>query len=138
MRAYKPPVQTSPAGSPNLEPPLQCLVLICEAIPHPGSLEPPLGRGAFLSRHSLDMKFTYCDERWAGAQLPTCPPAGLVPLPLYPSSLTEFSVGLFIFYCLSASFWLSLSRNFALPVLLLSFSGSIHVKEYSAQHSSTQ
>ncbi|XP_047645630.1 hypoxia-inducible factor 3-alpha isoform X2 [Phacochoerus africanus] len=67
MRAYKPPPQTSPAGSPgpNLEPPLQCLVLICEAIPHPGSLEPPLGRGAFLSRHSLDMKFTYCDERIA-------------------------------------------------------------------------
>ncbi|XP_070079170.1 hypoxia-inducible factor 3-alpha isoform X5 [Equus przewalskii] len=65
MRAYKPPAQTSPAGSPTLEPPLQCLVLICEAIPHPGSLEPPLGRGAFLSRHSLDMKFTYCDERIA-------------------------------------------------------------------------
>ncbi|XP_030896775.1 hypoxia-inducible factor 3-alpha isoform X8 [Leptonychotes weddellii] len=65
MRAYKPPTQTSPAGSPNSEPPLQCLVLICEAIPHPGSLEPPLGRGAFLSRHSLDMKFTYCDERIA-------------------------------------------------------------------------
>ncbi|XP_014650751.1 PREDICTED: hypoxia-inducible factor 3-alpha isoform X4 [Ceratotherium simum simum] len=65
MRAYKPPAQPSPAGSPTLEPPLQCLVLICEAIPHPGSLEPPLGRGAFLSRHSLDMKFTYCDERIA-------------------------------------------------------------------------
>ncbi|XP_012589179.1 PREDICTED: hypoxia-inducible factor 3-alpha isoform X2 [Condylura cristata] len=65
MRVYKPPAQTSPAGSPNLEPPLQCLVLICEAIPHPGSLEPPLGRGSFLSRHSLDMKFTYCDERIA-------------------------------------------------------------------------
>lgn len=63
MRAYKPPAQTSPAGSPRSEPPLQCLVLICEAIPHPASLEPPLGRGAFLSRHSLDMKFTYCDER---------------------------------------------------------------------------
>ncbi|XP_073913847.1 hypoxia-inducible factor 3-alpha isoform X3 [Castor canadensis] len=65
MRAYKPPAQTSPAGSPRSEPPLQCLVLICEAIPHPGSLEPPLGRGAFLSRHSLDMKFTYCDDRIA-------------------------------------------------------------------------
>lgn len=80
MRAYKPPAQTSPAGSPTLEPPLQCLVLICEAIPHPGSLEPPLGRGAFLSRHSLDMKFTYCDERWAGALsssafLPNFPPS---------------------------------------------------------------
>ncbi|XP_066127839.1 hypoxia-inducible factor 3-alpha isoform X1 [Saccopteryx bilineata] len=65
MRVYRPPAQTPPTGSPNLEPPLQCLVLICEAIPHPGSLEPPLGRGAFLSRHSLDMKFTYCDERIA-------------------------------------------------------------------------
>uniref|UniRef100_A0A8D2JSJ9 Hypoxia-inducible factor 3-alpha n=1 Tax=Sciurus vulgaris TaxID=55149 RepID=A0A8D2JSJ9_SCIVU len=65
MRVYKPPAQTSPAGSPDPEPPMQCLVLICEAIPHPGSLEPPLGRGAFLSRHSLDMKFTYCDERIA-------------------------------------------------------------------------
>nr|XP_040135964.1 hypoxia-inducible factor 3-alpha isoform X4 [Ictidomys tridecemlineatus] len=65
MRVYKPPAQPSPAGSPSAEPPLQCLVLICEAIPHPGSLEPPLGRGAFLSRHSLDMKFTYCDERIA-------------------------------------------------------------------------
>ncbi|XP_027287119.1 hypoxia-inducible factor 3-alpha isoform X2 [Cricetulus griseus] len=65
MRAYKPPAQTSPTGSPRSEPPLQCLVLICEAIPHPASLEPPLGRGAFLSRHSLDMKFTYCDERIA-------------------------------------------------------------------------
>ncbi|XP_057615500.1 hypoxia-inducible factor 3-alpha isoform X1 [Chionomys nivalis] len=65
MRAYKPPAQTSPTGSPRSEPPLQCLVLICEAIPHPSSLESPLGRGAFLSRHSLDMKFTYCDERIA-------------------------------------------------------------------------
>ncbi|XP_006105349.1 hypoxia-inducible factor 3-alpha [Myotis lucifugus] len=65
LRVYKPPAQTSSAGTPNLEPPLQCLVLICEAIPHPDSLEPPLARGAFLSRHSLDMKFTYCDERIA-------------------------------------------------------------------------
>nr|XP_058148693.1 hypoxia-inducible factor 3-alpha isoform X4 [Dasypus novemcinctus] len=64
MRTYKPPAQPSPAG-PGSEPPLQCLVLICEAIPYPGSLEPPLGRGAFISRHSLDMKFTYCDERIA-------------------------------------------------------------------------
>ncbi|XP_025770059.1 hypoxia-inducible factor 3-alpha [Puma concolor] len=32
MRAYKPPVQTSPEGSPNLEPPLQCLVLIWDPL----------------------------------------------------------------------------------------------------------
>ncbi|XP_068944339.1 hypoxia-inducible factor 3-alpha [Petaurus breviceps papuanus] len=65
MRAYTPPSEPSAGGGPGSgpEPPLRCLVLICEAIPHPSSLEPPLGRGAFLSRHSLDMKFTYCDER---------------------------------------------------------------------------
>ncbi|XP_074075308.1 hypoxia-inducible factor 3-alpha [Macrotis lagotis] len=65
MRAYNPPSEPSAGGGPGPgpEPPLRCLVLICEAIPHPSSLEPPLGRGAFLSRHSLDMKFTYCDER---------------------------------------------------------------------------
>ncbi|XP_004867169.1 hypoxia-inducible factor 3-alpha isoform X2 [Heterocephalus glaber] len=65
MRAYKSSGQPALAGNPSSEPPLQCLVLICEAIPHPGNLEPPLGRGAFLTRHSLDMKFTYCDERIA-------------------------------------------------------------------------
>lgn len=93
MRVYKPPAQTSPAGSPNLEPPLQCLVLICEAIPHPGSLEPPLGRGAFLSRHSLDMKFTYCDERWAAAPLhPTPPLARLLLFLSAPGSLPGFSL----------------------------------------------
>ncbi|XP_072464165.1 hypoxia-inducible factor 3-alpha isoform X1 [Notamacropus eugenii] len=64
MRAYSPPSEPSVGSGPGgPEPPLRCLVLICEAIPHPSSLEPPLGRGAFLSRHSLDMKFTYCDER---------------------------------------------------------------------------
>ncbi|XP_028921204.1 LOW QUALITY PROTEIN: hypoxia-inducible factor 3-alpha [Ornithorhynchus anatinus] len=63
MRAYRPPRTQGPRGGAPGEPPLRCLVLICEAIPHPGALEPPLGRGAFLSRHSLDMKFTFCDER---------------------------------------------------------------------------
>ncbi|XP_027701736.1 hypoxia-inducible factor 3-alpha-like isoform X3 [Vombatus ursinus] len=65
MRAYTPPSEPSAGGGlgSGPEPPLHCLVLICEAIPHPSSLEPPLGRGAFLSRHSLDMKFTYCDDR---------------------------------------------------------------------------
>ncbi|XP_037675642.1 hypoxia-inducible factor 3-alpha isoform X2 [Choloepus didactylus] len=83
MRTYKPPAPPSPAGSPNSEPPLQCLVLICEAIPHPGSLEPPLGRGTFLSRHSLDMKFTYCDERIAEV-------AGYSPEDLIGSSAYEY------------------------------------------------
>lgn len=91
MRVYKPPAQTSPARSPNVESPLQCLVLICEAIPHPGSLEPPLGRGAFLSRHSLDMKFTYCDERCARASS------------FCLTKFAECAVGLFIFDSLPLS-----------------------------------
>ncbi|XP_068273408.1 hypoxia-inducible factor 3-alpha [Nyctibius grandis] len=44
-------------------PPLRCLVLICEAIAHPGAIEAPLGSGTVLTRHSMDMRFTYCDDR---------------------------------------------------------------------------
>ncbi|XP_072704831.1 hypoxia-inducible factor 3-alpha [Ciconia boyciana] len=51
------------AGAGGGDPPLRCLVLICEAIPHPGAIETPLGSGTVLSRHSMDMKFTYCDDR---------------------------------------------------------------------------
>ncbi|XP_051504255.1 hypoxia-inducible factor 1-alpha-like isoform X2 [Myxocyprinus asiaticus] len=39
------------------------LVLICESIPHPANIEVPLDSRTFLSRHTLDMRFTYCDER---------------------------------------------------------------------------
>lgn len=39
------------------------LVVICESIPHPGNIEAPLDSKTFLSRHTLDMRFTYCDER---------------------------------------------------------------------------
>nr|XP_056707485.1 hypoxia-inducible factor 1-alpha isoform X1 [Euleptes europaea] len=45
------------------KPPMTCLVLICEPIPHPSNIEVPLDSKTFLSRHSLDMKFSYCDER---------------------------------------------------------------------------
>uniref|UniRef100_W5MVL2 Hypoxia-inducible factor 1-alpha n=1 Tax=Lepisosteus oculatus TaxID=7918 RepID=W5MVL2_LEPOC len=45
------------------EPPMTYLVLICEPIPHPSNIEVPLDSKTFLSRHSLDMKFSYCDER---------------------------------------------------------------------------
>ncbi|XP_046402265.1 endothelial PAS domain-containing protein 1-like isoform X2 [Ischnura elegans] len=40
-----------------------CLVAIGEPIPHPSNIEIPLGKQTFLSKHSLDMKFTYADER---------------------------------------------------------------------------
>uniref|UniRef100_A0A8C4R2I0 PAS domain-containing protein n=1 Tax=Eptatretus burgeri TaxID=7764 RepID=A0A8C4R2I0_EPTBU len=39
------------------------LVMICEPIPHPANIEVPLDSKTFLSRHNMDMKFTYCDER---------------------------------------------------------------------------
>nr|XP_025037145.1 hypoxia-inducible factor 1-alpha isoform X2 [Pelodiscus sinensis] len=45
------------------KPPMTCLVLICVPIPHPSNIEVPLDSKTFLSRHSLDMKFSYCDER---------------------------------------------------------------------------
>ncbi|XP_028935305.1 hypoxia-inducible factor 1-alpha isoform X1 [Ornithorhynchus anatinus] len=45
------------------KPPMTCLVLICEPILHPSNIEVPLDSKTFLSRHSLDMKFSYCDER---------------------------------------------------------------------------
>lgn len=45
------------------EPTVTYLVLICEPIPHPSNIEVPLDSKTFLSRHSLDMKFSYCDER---------------------------------------------------------------------------
>ncbi|XP_077477023.1 hypoxia inducible factor 1 subunit alpha a [Stigmatopora argus] len=45
------------------EPPLPYLVLICDPIPHPSNIEVPLDAKTFLSRHTMDMKFTYCDER---------------------------------------------------------------------------
>ncbi|XP_071656965.1 hypoxia-inducible factor 3-alpha isoform X5 [Patagioenas fasciata] len=55
MRSY--------AGAGGGAPPLRCLVLICEPIPHPGAIDAPLGSGTVLTRHSMDMRFTYCDER---------------------------------------------------------------------------
>ncbi|XP_058262328.1 endothelial PAS domain-containing protein 1 isoform X2 [Hemibagrus wyckioides] len=44
------------------EPPLTCLVVLCEPIPHPSSVETPIDGKTFMSRHSMDLKFTYCDE----------------------------------------------------------------------------
>ena len=44
--------------------PQLCLVAIGEPIPHPSNIETPLGHQTFLSKHSLDMKFTYADEKY--------------------------------------------------------------------------
>lgn len=40
------------------------LVIVGCPIPHPSNIEVPLGRHTFLSKHNLNMKFTYADERW--------------------------------------------------------------------------
>uniref|UniRef100_A0AAR2J9Y5 Hypoxia-inducible factor 1-alpha n=1 Tax=Pygocentrus nattereri TaxID=42514 RepID=A0AAR2J9Y5_PYGNA len=52
-----------PGDTSFKEPPITYLVLICEPIPHPSNIEVPLDSKTFLSRHTLDMKFSYCDER---------------------------------------------------------------------------
>ncbi|XP_074423451.1 hypoxia-inducible factor 3-alpha isoform X4 [Larus michahellis] len=75
MRSY--------AGAGGGDPPLRCLVLICEAIPHPGAIETPLGSGTVLTRHSMDMKFTYCDDRIGEV-------AGYTPEELLGCSLYEY------------------------------------------------
>ncbi|XP_057597251.1 endothelial PAS domain-containing protein 1 isoform X2 [Hippopotamus amphibius kiboko] len=45
------------------EPLLSCLIIMCEPIQHPSHMDIPLDSRTFLSRHSMDMKFTYCDDR---------------------------------------------------------------------------
>ncbi|XP_062858933.1 endothelial PAS domain-containing protein 1 [Trichomycterus rosablanca] len=44
------------------EPPLTCMVMLCEPITHPSNVETPLDSMTFISRHSMDLKFIYCDE----------------------------------------------------------------------------
>ncbi|XP_076358893.1 hypoxia-inducible factor 1-alpha-like isoform X2 [Tachypleus tridentatus] len=43
--------------------PISFFISVGEPIPHPSNIEILLDKQTFLSRHSLDMKFTYVDER---------------------------------------------------------------------------
>lgn len=45
------------------EPPLTCVTMLCAPIPHPSTVDTPLDSKTFMSRHSMDMRFIYCDER---------------------------------------------------------------------------
>ncbi|XP_038237804.1 hypoxia-inducible factor 3-alpha isoform X1 [Dermochelys coriacea] len=84
MRSYTPVREGPEEGEEGFaEPPLRCLVLICEAIPHPANIETPLDSSTFLSQHSMDMKFTYCDERIAEV-------AGYTPDELLGCSIYEY------------------------------------------------
>ncbi|XP_029316004.1 hypoxia inducible factor 1 subunit alpha a isoform X2 [Cottoperca gobio] len=61
VRVYDSNTEEPPNG--HKEPPVPYLVLICDPIQHPSNIEVPLDTKTFLSRHTMDMKFTYCDER---------------------------------------------------------------------------
>lgn len=61
VRVYYSHTEQTPNG--QKEPPIPYLVLICDPIQHPSNIEVPLDTKTFLSRHTMDMKFTYCDER---------------------------------------------------------------------------
>jgi hypoxia-inducible factor 1 alpha len=39
------------------------LVAIGRPLPHPSNIEVPLGSSTFLTKHSLDMKFSYVDDK---------------------------------------------------------------------------
>uniref|UniRef100_A0A674D3F6 Hypoxia inducible factor 1 subunit alpha, like n=1 Tax=Salmo trutta TaxID=8032 RepID=A0A674D3F6_SALTR len=41
------------------------MMVLCEPIPHPSSVEFPLDRSTFLTRHSMDLHFTHCEGRVA-------------------------------------------------------------------------
>ena len=42
---------------------------IGEPIPHPSNIEVKMDSKTFLSRHNLDMSFTYCDDRYTSLKL---------------------------------------------------------------------
>ncbi|XP_028816932.1 hypoxia inducible factor 1 subunit alpha, like isoform X2 [Denticeps clupeoides] len=55
MHTFSGEEESCPAGS--------FLILLCEPIPHPSSVEFPLDCSTFLTRHSMDLLFTECDGR---------------------------------------------------------------------------
>nr|XP_033810720.1 hypoxia-inducible factor 3-alpha isoform X2 [Geotrypetes seraphini] len=66
LKSYEGQKQTEDTSdSEYMDPPFRCLILLCEGILHPSSIEFPLDSYMFLSRHSMDMRFTYCDDRIA-------------------------------------------------------------------------
>jgi hypoxia-inducible factor 1 alpha len=39
------------------------LLAIGQPLPHPSNIEVPLGATTFLTKHALDMKFSYVDDK---------------------------------------------------------------------------
>ncbi|XP_073318730.1 hypoxia inducible factor 1 subunit alpha, like [Pagrus major] len=53
-----------PFGDGSSSPPAaRVTTLLCEPIPHPSSVEFPLDSFTFLTRHSMDLRFTHCKGR---------------------------------------------------------------------------
>ncbi|XP_023266086.1 hypoxia-inducible factor 3-alpha-like isoform X2 [Seriola lalandi dorsalis] len=50
-------------GSSTSPPAARVMTLLCEPIPHPSSVEFPLDTCTFLTRHSMDLRFTHCEGR---------------------------------------------------------------------------
>ncbi|KAM4627714.1 hypoxia inducible factor 1 subunit alpha, like [Polymixia lowei] len=56
-------VFSSSSGDSTSPPVGSVMTLLCEPIPHPSSVEFPLDRSTFLTRHSMDLLFTHCEGR---------------------------------------------------------------------------
>ncbi|XP_053278940.1 hypoxia inducible factor 1 subunit alpha, like isoform X2 [Pleuronectes platessa] len=50
-------------GSSTSPPAARVMTLLCEPIPHPSSVDFPLDTCTFLTRHSMDLRFTHCEGR---------------------------------------------------------------------------
>ena len=46
------------------------LVVVASPVPHPSNIEVPLGKYTFLSKHNLNMKFTYADDKLVYLHVP--------------------------------------------------------------------
>ncbi|XP_035535487.1 hypoxia inducible factor 1 subunit alpha, like [Morone saxatilis] len=52
-----------PFGGGSTPPAPRVMTLLCEPIPHPSSVEFPLDTCTFLTRHTMDLRFTHCEGR---------------------------------------------------------------------------
>ncbi|XP_053177173.1 hypoxia inducible factor 1 subunit alpha, like isoform X1 [Scomber japonicus] len=50
-------------GGSSSPPAARVMTLLCEPVPHPSSVEFPLDTCTFLTRHSMDLRFTHCEGR---------------------------------------------------------------------------
>ncbi|KAM3615488.1 uncharacterized protein V6R79_002919 [Siganus canaliculatus] len=50
-------------GASRAPPAATVMTLLCQPIPHPSSVDFPLDTCTFLTRHSMDLRFTHCEGR---------------------------------------------------------------------------